>query len=269
MHVAVFGGGYAGIVAVKRLERRLSETVRIELVDPRETHLVKHKLHRLVRRPALRDDLEIPFEEILDRTEWRQDAVEAIHPDAGRAELRSGTELAYDAGIVAFGATPDFFGMDDVRRRAIPLDTPAQAIRIGEATRSLLEDGSGSIVVGGGGLAGVQLAGELAAIVRAADGEDITIELIEQEPRIVPQESKQFAEALSNALEEAGVRIRTGTSVVGADESGVEIEPAEVRPADLFVWTGGIRGRMATEKKRYTVRADLRVGKRTYGSGDA
>ena len=83
MHVAVLGAGYAGVALARELERSLSDDVAITVVDERETHVVQHLIHRLVRYPSLQDELTVPVGELLDRATHRRARLTDVDPDAG------------------------------------------------------------------------------------------------------------------------------------------------------------------------------------------
>lgn len=272
MQVAVLGGGYAGVVAVSRLETRLPDDVDLVLVDPREAHVIRHELHRVIRRPGFAETIQVPFDTILDRAEHRQARVEALDPVSGIATLAEGGELAYDAAVVGYGAAPADYGLEGVLTNGIPLDTPADALAISEELTAILEDGRsdpGNIVVGGGGLAGVQAAGELIEATRDGGAEEVSVTLLEQEGGIAPRFGETFADRIRAALVSLGVRIMTDTSVSAVTPESVTLGDATSLPADLFVWAGGIKGQPPFEGERPRVRADLRLGDSTFGAGDA
>ena len=269
MRVAVFGGGYAGIVAATRLEDRLPEAATVVLVDRQERHLIRHELHRVIRRPEFAETIQIPFADILDRATFRQGTVAAIDLDAGEATFENGDTLTYDAGVVAVGASPAYYDLAGVADNSIPLASTADATAIGDSMADLLESGTGTVVVGGGGLAGVQAAGELAELRAKSDATDVSIVLVEQAPAVVPGADSRFQSELRAALEARDVEVRTDQAVSGADESVVGLAESLDIPYDLFVWTGGIEGQAAFDGERPMVRADLRLGDRTFGAGDA
>ncbi|MFB6110165.1 MAG: NAD(P)/FAD-dependent oxidoreductase [Halodesulfurarchaeum sp.] len=269
MRVAVFGGGYAGIVAATRLEERLPADASVVLVDRRERHLIRHELHRVIRRPGFADTIQVPFATILDRATVRQESVSSIDADAGKVTFESGETLSYDAGVLALGSRPTYDGLEGVNAHGLPLASPADATAIGESMAELLDSGAGTVVVGGGGLAGVQVAGELAALRADRGADSVPIRLLEQAPEIVPEADPRFREELVAALEARDVEVHTGRAVSGADESVVHLAENPDVPYDLFVWTGGIQGQAALGGERPMVRADLRLGDRTFGAGDA
>ena len=266
MRVAVFGGGYAGLVAVTRLERRLPTDAELVFVDPRSTHLVKHELHRVVRRPGVGEAISVPFASMLDSARIREGRLVDLDPDAGRAIFEDEDTLSYDAGVVAIGARPAHYGLPGVEANSTPLDSIAHARGIGEQMDALIENGAGTAIVGGAGLAGVQVAGELAEM---AAGTDVDVLLLEQADRVAPQVSSRFSRAIDERLQSVGVQVETGQTVERATPETIELASGQQLEYGCFVWAGGITGRHALGGERPQVRADLRLGDRTFAAGDA
>ncbi|MFB6281375.1 MAG: NAD(P)/FAD-dependent oxidoreductase [Haloferacaceae archaeon] len=306
MRVAVLGAGYAGLTLAGRLEDLLPPEADLVVVDESGYHLVQHELHRLVRRPDLADAVTVPLSEALDRATVRTARVEridraerTIHLDgAGAAGTAAdgdpddgvegadggggdreggegadgegdagdgagtGDRIDYDYAAVCLGAETAFYGLPGVAEHAVPLKRIDHAERIREAAL-----GGGRLVVGGAGLSGIQVAGELAAL---ADEEGVEAEvcLLEREPHVAPTFPEAFRRAVRQELGERGVTVRTDAPVTGATADAVALEDDEV-PYDAFVWTGGIRGPSATGGDRPTVRGDLRLDGRTFALGDA
>ncbi|MBX0287299.1 FAD-dependent oxidoreductase [Halomicroarcula sp. F28] len=268
MQVAVFGAGYAGLTLARTLERTLPSDVDLVVVDESQDHLVQHELHRVVRRPSLADEITVSLTDALDCA-VRQATVTDLDADAGVATLETpgGAEetLEYDVGAVCLGARTAFYGLDGVREHATPLKRLADAREI---RRTFLDLADGDrVVVGGAGLSGVQVAGELAALA-GEKGLDVEVCLLEQEPEVAPAFPAAFQRAVHDALLDAGVSVRTGTAVERADAETITLTTGSDLDYDQFVWTGGIQGSPALDEDRPVVRADLRLGTSTFAVGD-
>jgi NADH dehydrogenase len=264
MHVAVLGAGYAGVGAVRELEAVLSESTDLTLVDERETHLVQHLIHRAVREPSLSERLTVPISDLIDRADHRQARVTEVDPDAGEAELDDGS-LSYDVGVVCLGARTAFYGLPGVEEHATPLKRLEHATRIREKFEQVPDEGR--VVICGAGLSGVQIAGELAALGRER-GASPSVLLLEQEEAVAPNFPAQFRRAVADELEQQGVQVRTGATVTRAGDAAVELDGGDRIEFDQLLWTGGIAGGNAMVGERPAVRADLRLGERTFAAGD-
>ncbi|WP_337250441.1 NAD(P)/FAD-dependent oxidoreductase [Haloglomus litoreum] len=268
MHVAVLGAGYAGLTVARRLERRLPDDVDITVVDESDTHLVQHELHRLIRRPDLEEVITLPLTEVLARAEVRQARVTDVDTDANAAtiETEEGEEvLEYDYAAVCLGAETAFYDLPGVEEHATPLKRVDHAATIRE---DALDAAGGEAIVGGGGLSGIQIAGELAALSDAEDL-DLGVTVVEMADRVAPGFDAGFADAVRRELEARDVRVETGATVESADADAIHLADGRDLSHDVFVWAGGIQGPAATDGERAEVRANLRVGDGTFVVGDA
>lgn len=267
MHVAVLGAGYAGLTLTRLLERSLPPDIDITLVDESPDHLVQHELHRVIRRPELATEITVSLPAAVDRATVRVARVEAIDRDERIISLSNG-DLEYDLAAICLGARSADYGLEGVVEHGIPLKRLAHARRIRSRALKAIRGDGGRIVVVGAGLSGVQVAGELAALAREENG-SASVTLLEQTDRVAPRFPAPFQRALADALADAGVEVRTGTAVVGAEEGAVNLESGATLEADAFVWTGGIRGPDAFDGDRPVVDADLRLDAHTFALGDA
>jgi NADH dehydrogenase len=265
VNVTVLGAGYAGLSLARRLERDLPDDVALTVVDDSPDHLVQHELHRLVRHPELEDAITVSLAETLSRAEVVTARVESVDRDARTVDLADG-RLDYDVLAVCLGAETAFYGLPGVAEHATPLKRVADAAQIRADFLTL--DADDRVVVGGAGLSGVQVAGELAAL-GAAERVAAEVHLVEREPSVAPSFPEPFAAAVRESLAEAGVVVETGARVREATADEVRFETRDPLPYDQFVWTGGIRGGDAMGGDRPVVRADLRLDDRTFAVGDA
>jgi NADH dehydrogenase len=269
MRVAVLGAGYAGLTAARRLERSLPESVGLVVVDESATHLVQHELHRVVRYPTVAESLTVPLDDVLSRATVRQARVTDVDADAGVATLETASadaeSLEYDVGVVCLGAETAFYDLPGVEEHATPLKRLEHARTI---RREALAAAGGTAVVGGGGLSGVQVAGELATLSTERDL-GLDVRLVEMADRITPRFGATFADAVRRELEARGVTVDEGVAVEGADADAVSLADGRRLSNDLFVWAGGIRGPAALGGERLAVEADLQVSESTYVVGDA
>jgi NADH dehydrogenase len=270
MRVMVLGAGYAGLVAAATIERNLPDAAELVVVDETGTHLIQHELHRVVRRPDLADHLTVPVEDVVPDATVITDRVEDLRPAADTVSLAEGGELEYEACAICLGAQTADQEHEGVAEYGQPLKRIPHANAIRERFDSLVDDGGGEIVVGGAGLSGIQVAGELAALTdRRGLWDQIDISLFEMADEVAPGFPDRLQEALSRQLRTAGVDLRLGTAITDATEESVHTAAGEEIRTGQFIWTGGIRGPTALAGERLQVRADLALNDRTFIAGDA
>jgi len=298
MRVLVLGAGYAGVTLARKLESALPDDD-VVVVDDTGEHLVQHEVHRVIRKPTIADHITLDLADLFDSADVREGTVVDVDPDGNEVRLDDGTVLDYDVAAVCLGSETAFYDLPGVREHAIPCKRIEHARQIREAALDALAE-DGHVVVGGAGLSGVQVAGELAALrderadadpdvvdVRtegqATDGgaepadsgsgktpvDGLTISLVEMADSVAPAFPENFQTAVHETLLDHDVRVRTGATVERATENVVELDDGSELEYDAFVWTGGIQGPAATGGERVDARADLRVGDGTFVVGDA
>src|SRR5262245_38226160 len=91
-HVAVIGGGYAGVMAANRLTQR--DDVRVTLINPRPTFVERIRLHQLVGGS---DDAVVDYRKVLRRgIRLVVDTVTRIDAAERSVTLATGGTLGYD-----------------------------------------------------------------------------------------------------------------------------------------------------------------------------
>lgn len=274
MRIVVLGAGYAGLTLTRRLEDRL-QVAEIVVVDESPDHLLRHECHRAIRRPRVADALTIPLAETLERAEVVVDEVVDVDPESGSATLAGGRTLSWDYGAVCLGSETATYDIPGVEDHGLPMKDLDDAAAIRASFLDGAEDPPVRAVVGGAGLTGVQVAGELAALARE-EGVRAEVHLIEELESVAPSFPAPFRAAVADELRARDVTVHTGTRVVKAtdDEVVVDVDGDgdgdDYRlPYDTFAWAGGIRGNPALSGERLRVRDDLRVTDRTFALGDA
>jgi NADH dehydrogenase len=270
MRLVVLGGGYAGLVAARTIERHLPEQADLVVVDETGDHLIQHELHRVVRRPALSAHLTVPLASVLNRADVITERVESVDPGLRTVSLANGETLEYDAAAVCLGAETADYDRPGIDTYGQPLKRLSDAHAIREQFESLVGDGGANIVVGGAGLSGIQVAGELAALVdRESLAGAIEITLVEMAETVAPGFPSRLQETLVQELQKSSVSLRLNTTIQRASEESVETASGGELPADQFIWTGGIKGSRALGGTRPDVRSDLALAEHTFVAGDA
>ncbi len=250
--VVVLGSGYAGTGALRRLEAELGADADLTWISDVDHHLVLHESHRCIRDPAVAEHVTIPVDEIAaPTTEFVHDTVTQIDADERVVHRESGDPIGYDFLVIGLGSRTAFFGIEGLREHAHTLKSVDDAIAIHRAVSKVASASSpgnpARVVVGGAGLSGIQVAGELAEL-RDRAALPLEIVLVEGLDEILPGNHQDLQQALRTRLEERGVSIRTGEFVGAVDDDTVYVGGEDELEYDVLVWTGGITGRAAVER---------------------
>lgn len=155
-------------------------------------------------------------------------AIEGEGPHAGGT---AGDPLRYDVASLDVGSTLEGLAVPGVREHAV-------GARSADALARGLDDVSArgseaSVVVVGGGAAGV----ELAAVSRARARSRVT--LVEGGDRVMSGRAASVSARVRRALGRRGVEVRLGATVARVDADAVLLESGERLAADLTIWATG------------------------------
>lgn len=105
-----------------------------------------------------------------------------------------------------------------------------------------------TIVIGGGGLTGVELVGEIADKLPeltkkyGVPQSEIKLMLVEAGPKILPVLPDELIERATASLEKRGVKFLTGLPVTNVEGNTIDLKDGQKIVANTFVWTGGVQG---------------------------
>jgi len=156
-HIVVIGGGYAGVLAANRLRR--DPDVEVTVVNPRRAFVERIRLHQMVAESG---NATLDLAGMLDSgVRLMVDTAVQIDADRRAVRLGSGGVLSYDYLIYAVGSTGAVpVAVPGARQFAYPIGELEQAERLQGAIGRL--PSHAPILVVGGGLTGIEAAGELA-----------------------------------------------------------------------------------------------------------
>jgi NADH dehydrogenase len=262
--VVIAGGGFGGLYAARRLERRLPRhSARIVLISD-----VNFLLYTPLLPGAASGSLEprhvvVPLREELDWAEMRLGRVESAEPARNELRLRTvdgrDETLRYDQLIVSLGSVSRVLSVPGLAEHALGFKTLADAIALRnrallslEIAESLPDEAARreylTFVFVGAGYAGLEGLAELQDFV--ADVMDryprsrlagARFVLVEARERVMPEIPSPLAEFASRELRRRGIEIRTNTMLESMDERSATLSTGERIPARTVCWTAGVR----------------------------
>ncbi len=259
--IAVVGGGYAGIHAVKAIKaesERVGMPVRITLVDPAPYHLKKV---RLVQAAAFKTNLRVPWSELFPAGEAEFVQGRCVGVDAAARTMRYADPagevrtFAYDRLVLALGSVvreaPEGAGgialLDEAHAERIRFAVEANLAAAARERDPARQAALCSVVVAGGGISGVETAAELAKAMKrqaATLGLPATlpsVAIAAGGPRLAPLMSDAAARRLEARVRAAGVRILRGVRVERDGGDGfAALSDGRRIPCRLLIWTVGV-----------------------------
>ena len=255
--IVIIGAGFGGLSAAKRLGKVAAD---VTVIDRRNHHLFQPLLYQVATAALSPADIAAPIRGILAtqaNTHVILGSVSGIDT-AGRSVLIGNRRIPYDLLIIATGARENYFGHDEwaavtsglktiedattMRRRILMAFERAEDSDDEAERRRLL-----TFVIIGGGPTGVELAGALAELAKAALARDFRhidpttarIILVEAGPRLLPSFPPKLSAVAARALARLGVELRLGTTVTRCDRKGAVLDGERIESRTL-IWAAGV-----------------------------
>jgi NADH:quinone reductase (non-electrogenic) len=257
--ILIVGAGFGGLAAAMQLGSARAE---VTVIDKRNYNLFQPLLYQVATAALSPADIAVPIRSLLrDRSNTRVllDEVTSVDRVARKVRTRSGAELGYDILIVATGSEYNYFGHDEWPRFAPGLKSveDAQAIRrdvllayerAEMASEKAVRERLLTFVLVGAGPTGVELAGALAELARAAlvrdfrriDPKDTRIILVEAGMKILPEFPDRLSDFARRSLERMGVEILLGSPIDHIDEDGVTAKGRRIEAGNV-IWCAGVK----------------------------
>jgi len=301
MRIVVLGGGFAGMEAVRVLERRMRDRADVEilLVSDRNYLLFTPLLPQVASSMVEPRHIVQPLRDIRGarRFRFRRDTVTDIDFAGRRVIMAEGVE-SYDRLIVAMGSVVPSFGVPGVEEHALGYKWLEDGVVLRDHILDAAEHADHepdpavrrrmlTVCVVGGGYTGVELIAELqdffhSYIVpryRGIEPGDYRLLLIEAGQEILRGVHPTLAERARRKLGREGIEIRTSARVTRVLPGAVEIDGGEQVPVGLTVWAAGVTGHpllahVAAERDRLgrlVARGTMQLKEHpeVYGAGDA
>ena len=234
--VAIVGANFAGLRAAQELGSEFDVTV----FDPSPWFEWLPNIHELVSGAKRPTDLRLPRKRLVAAAGHRfvREAVAAIDARRGTLTTAGGTVHAFDFCIVAAGSVDATYGVRGVERHAMPFRSVEQCDAIGRRLGALMKGRTPrSIVIAGGGFAGVEALGEILRRYRARD--NLTLHIVEAGPALMPGASPKIDAAVRKHVRAYDVQIHTRSPVAAITPTGVRLQGGKRLRSDLTIWTGG------------------------------
>jgi len=234
--VAIVGAGFGGLRAAQELGSEFDVTV----FDPSPWFEWLPNIHELVSRAKRPADLRLPLKRLMAAAGHRfvRDAVAAIDARRGTLATAGGEVHAFDFCIVAVGGVNATYGVPGVERYAMPFRSVGQCDAIGRRLAALLKGRKPrSIVIAGGGFAGVEALGEI--LRRFRTRENLALHIVEAGPALMPGASPKIDAAVRKHVRAFDVQIHTGVPVAAITPTGLRLRDGKRLRSDLTIWTGG------------------------------
>lgn len=263
-NVVIAGGGFAGVEAARRLERRLPHhSARVTLVSDQNYMLYTPLLPGAAAGTLEPRHAVVPLREQLHNTELRLGSVTGADPHDRRLRITTADgrdqELPYDQLIVAVGSVSRTLPIPGLAEHALGMKTLPEAIALRNRLLQSLEIAEGiddprvreswlTFVFVGAGYAGLEGLAELQDFATdllddypRCRTQGVRFVLVEARDRVMPEIPESLAGFAVAQLRARGIEIRTSTTLDAMTETTATLAGGEVVPARTVVWTAGVK----------------------------
>jgi NADH dehydrogenase len=258
--VVILGAGYGGLHCAQLMAKYLHApgAPEVVLVDRYSYHQIITELPIAAGGRAEAKDVSLPLEDVLQSERVRVEQAEICAIDlAARQVVTTRGKLGYSVLLVAVGSITAFYGVPGLAEHALTLKSVEDAEVINASVRqahlraSAIADEAErrltlSFIIGGAGLTGVELAGELAetlpelARTHGTAAGEAHVSLVEAAPNVLPSLPDRLQARAAAVLSDLGVHLALGSKVTKVDEHGVTLAAGHRLAGNTVIWTGGI-----------------------------
>ncbi|MFD1450795.1 MULTISPECIES: NAD(P)/FAD-dependent oxidoreductase [Oceanobacillus] len=267
-HIVILGAGYGGIMTAVKLQKQLGQNeAEITLVHKYDYHFQTSCLHENAAGTLHQDSSKIKIKDIINRSKinFIIDEVVSIKREAKKIKLKN-RKLHYDLLVIGMGPEPNTEGIPGLNEYTYSITDINSARFIREhieynfasyANDIKKDESKLNIVIGGGGILGVEFAGELInqipVMCREYDVEKTLVHLymLEENTSLLQKFDEDLAHYAITSLQSRGVEIIHQAKLKECQDNKViyEVEGEEhVIASHTFIWTGGVQANPVFEK---------------------
>jgi NADH dehydrogenase len=261
--IVIIGGGFAGINLAKRLVN--IKGIHVTLVDKNNYNFFPPLLYQVATGFLEVSNICYPFRKLFHykrNISFRLGELQKIVREENKVVLSTG-DLYYDYLVLATGTESNFFGIENIRKAALPMKTVDDAIEMRNYLLQKTEEATiatdetekkklTTIVIAGGGPTGVEVAGMLAEMRKNILEKDypelkgirVCIYLVDSAPALLTPMSKEAQQYAYDTLIKMGVEVKLNRQVKDYVDDTVIFADGEKIPSKMLLWTAGVTSKV-------------------------
>ncbi|MEK7631003.1 MAG: FAD-dependent oxidoreductase [Patescibacteria group bacterium] len=269
--VVILGGGYGGIRVARDLAKK--KVAQVIVVDRNPYHMLYAQFYEMATlfRPEqlpetkkqqrtenreLLTSAAIPLRDIfahMPAVKIEQGEITSVDPETRSIIFDTGRKLHYDYLVVGLGSKTNYFSIPHLEQNSIGLKSVNEAgnirNRIDELFLTTPKHKKITVVIGGGGFTGVELAGELVGYMKKLShlhgrptGNWACV-VVEAGAGVLGTSAPWARARAARRLKDLGVTVLAGSAIVDVWPNLLYLGK-EKRPFgfDLLIWTAGVKG---------------------------
>lgn len=270
--IVVIGGGFAGTTLARALQHRVPAGWSVVLVSEESYTTFNPMLAEVVGASVFPEHVVAPIRQMLAPAGacrfvmGRVTTIDRVARTVHAETLAGERAIAYDQLVLAFGTRANLSLLPGSAEHALPLKLVGDALdirnrvlqrlaRIELERDPVLRRRLGHFVVIGGGFSGVELAGELADVLRSArrwyprvHADEPRVTLLHDGAQLLPELPASLGAAATASLRERGVDVRLGARARAVRADGVDLGDGGSIDSATVVCTIGTRPNPLVER---------------------
>ena len=259
MQIVIIGGGFAGINLAKELLNH--NGIEVTLVDKNNYNFFPPLIYQVATAFLEPSSISYPYRKFFagkKNLRFRLGELQKVIPAENKIILNNG-ELQYDNLVFATGAETSYFGMENVKKNAIPMKTLNDAIEMRNTLLKNLEKATIckdirkrrkllTIVVAGGGPTGVEVSGMFAEMrknILLKEYPELStaashIYLVDGGGELLSPMSKESQVDTLEAITKLGVVVKLNTRVIDYKDDTVFFADGNTIQTKNLIWAAGV-----------------------------
>ncbi|WP_428327679.1 NAD(P)/FAD-dependent oxidoreductase [Mucilaginibacter sp.] len=257
MKIIIIGGGFGGVNLALGLAG--NKSYEVTLVDRNNYNFFPPLIYQVATAFLEPTSISYPFRKLFygkANLHFRLGTLKEVMAAENKIILEDG-ELSYDYLVFATGAETSYFGMENVRKNAIPMKTLNDAVEMRNTLLQQMEEAAIApndvkdkyltIVIAGGGPTGVEVSGmfaEMKTIIYKEypelAGLDTKIYLVDGGKALLKPMSDASQQYAYNTLTRLGVTVKLGVHVKDYTGDMVYLDNGEVIESKTLIWAAGV-----------------------------
>jgi len=259
-HVVIVGGGFAGLNCARKLAAH--PEVRITLLDKNNYQQFQPLLYQVATAMLAPSNAAFSLRSVLrDHPNVNVEMTEVVSADLATRTVvtASGQKYQGDFLVLAAGSQANFFGTPGADKNSYPLYSLHDAellrsrilavLEAADCDPSLVAKGALNFVIVGAGPTGAEMAGAFGDATHAAAHKEFRnvpigraqIILVDRGHAVLNAFSPKAQAYAAKMLEQRGVQLRFGTSVVEVGPGHVVLSDGSRIPTHTVIWAGGLK----------------------------
>lgn len=276
--IVIIGAGFAGLEAARVFskKRKTLGNRRVIVVDAKRTFDFVPVLPDMIGERVSRAHATLDLAEYLENKgiAFENGEVESLDLKAREIRLKSGESLGYEYVIVSAGSQTNFFGMKELEKRALKLDSSEDALMIQNTVRTYPEK---AFVIVGGGYTGIELATNIVRLLKKRRVKKARVHVVERQEDILGSLPLWMKNYCRMNLCELRIDLHTEVSIKEAGDGRLTLSSGLEISDYLLLWAAGVHTpdfvrRLAVPKDkqgRLEVDATLQFADGAFAAGDS